>query len=144
MTGSRAQRHLRALTRLRAGARWRGTGMNALQVLRDARDTRAAVAEFVVERRAPPGARRSGMVWSSGGGVWSVRLLGVEDGQYVAAEDRDAAGQYAHSAIIEVPGEHRRVAGASNDRLGEGDRHDVEEKPGGVHFVEPAAPRARR
>src|SRR4051794_39556049 len=52
MTGSRAQRHLRALTRLRAGAGWRGTGMNALQVLRDARDTRAAVVEFVVERRA--------------------------------------------------------------------------------------------
>src|SRR3954451_6591613 len=96
---------------------------------------RAAVAEFAVERRAPVGPRRSRIVWSSGGGVWSVRLLGVEDGQYVAADDRDAAGQYGQFAIVEVSGQQRRVAGANDDRLVEGDRHDVDDKLGGMHFV---------
>src|SRR3954447_6372918 len=80
----------------------------------------------------------------SGGGVWRVRLLGGEDGQYVAAEDRDAADQYGQFAIIEAARQHGRVAGAGNARFGEGDRHDVDENPGGMHFIALAAQRARR
>src|SRR4051812_8415372 len=54
----------------------------------------------------------------SGGEGWIVQLLGGEDGQYVAAEDRDAAAQHGQSAIIEVSCEDRGIAGASRDRLG--------------------------
>src|SRR3954452_24350455 len=53
--------------------------------------------------RSAPACRSAaagGLAWHSvadrvvsGGAVWRVRLLGGEDGQYVAAEDRDAADQ---------------------------------------------------
>src|SRR4051794_37526552 len=77
----------------------------------------------------------------SGGRVWSVRLLGGEDGQHVATEDRDAAGQHGQSAIVEVSCEHRGVAGARCNRLGGGGRGDGDRGAGGVHFL--GTPRQR-